>query len=337
MSGVERPGGPPERLDMFMGRANAAYYATHDPFRDFTTAPEISQVFGEILGLWSAIVWQSMGAPAGVILAEAGPGRGTLMADAVRAIGRMVPAFKAALRVHFVETSPALRAEQARRVPEATWHAALEEVPEGPLILLANEFLDALPIRQFVRRGAGWTERFVAGGRFVELPSASPGMGSAATAADGATIEHPEAAHGLIGALAGRLARSGGAALFIDYGPSESAPGDSLQALRDGKPADPLVDPGGADLTAHVDFAALARTARARGAAVHGPIPQGVFLTELGVVQRTGILARGQTPARASALMQSASRLVEPDMMGRLFKAMAIVHPALPVPPGFSA
>ncbi len=330
-------GGQPERLDVFMGRANAAYYATHDPFRDFTTAPEISQVFGEILGLWSAIVWQSMGRPSEVILAEAGPGRGTLMADALRAIGQMVPDFRAALSVHFVETSPALRAVQAGRVKGATWHNAVADLPEGPLIVLGNEFLDALPIRQFVRRGAAWAERFVAGGRFVELPSAAPGMGFAAAAGDGETVEYPEAAHGLVGALAGRLARSGGAALFIDYGPEQSAPGDSLQALQAGKPADPLVDPGAADLTAHVDFAALAQTAQAHGAAVHGPIPQGVFLSGLGLVQRTGILARGQTPQQASALMQSASRLIEPDMMGRLFKAMAILHPALPVPPGFPA
>ena len=332
MSGAE-----PERLDRFMGRANAAYYATHDPFRDFTTAPEISQVFGEILGLWSAVVWQSMGSPPGVILAEAGPGRGTLMQDALRAIRRMVPGFSAALSVHLVETSPTLRAEQARRVPEAVWHDGLEGLPDGPLILLANEFLDALPIRQFVRRGAVWAERFVAGGRFVELPCPAPEMAFARLAGDGAIVEHPEAAHGVIRALAARLARSGGAALFIDYGPGQSAPGESLQALRAGKPADPLDAPGSADLTAHVDFAALAGTARAGGAAVHGPIPQGVFLAELGLVQRTGILARGQTPAKASALMQSASRLIEPDMMGRLFKAMAVVHPALPVPPGFSA
>lgn len=332
MSGAE-----PERLDAFMARANAAYYATHDPFRDFTTAPEISQVFGEILGLWAAVVWQSMGSPARVILAEAGPGRGTLMADALRAIRRMVPGFAAALSVHLVETSPSLRAEQARRVPDAAWHAAIEDLPEGPLILLANEFLDALPIRQFVRRGALWAERFVAEGRFVELPCAAPGMGFAARAEDGATVEHPEAAHGLIGALAARLARSGGAALFIDYGPAESAPGDSLQALRGGKPADPLEAPGSADLTAHVDFRALGATVSAHGTAVHGPVPQGVFLAELGLVQRTGMLARGQAPAVASRLMQGASRLIEPDMMGRLFKAMAIVHPALPAPPGFSA
>ena len=327
-----------ERLDAFMARANAAYYATRDPFRDFTTAPEISQAFGEILGLWAAIVWQSMGRPANPILAEAGPGRGTLMQDALRAITRMVPDFAATLHVHFVETSPALRATQATHVPNAIWHDSLSDLPAGPLILLANEFLDALPIRQFVRRGPVWTERFVDGGAFVEQPSPPPRMEAPGMEApDGATVEHADAAHALVAALAARLATTGGAALFIDYGPAESAPGDSLQALRHGKPADPLAAPGHADLTAHVDFQALATTARANGAAVHGPLPQGIFLTVLGLVQRTGALARTLPPARAGMMMQSASRLIEPDLMGRLFKAMALSHPALPSPPGFPA
>ncbi len=144
-----------------MARANAAYYATHDPFADFTTSPEISQVFGEILGLWAAVSWQLLGSPDPVLLVEAGPGRGTLMADALRAVSKVAPAFRAALRLHLVETSPRLRAEQARRLPDATWHDALDDVPRGPMLLLANEFLDALPIRQFIRRAGGWAERFV--------------------------------------------------------------------------------------------------------------------------------------------------------------------------------
>ena len=163
-----------ERLDAFMARANAAYYATHDPFADFTTAPEISQVFGEILGLWAAVAWQGMGAPEPVLLIEAGPGRGTLMADALRAIGRAAPAFRAALRLHLIESSPRLRALQAGMLADAVWHDALETVPLAPLILLGNEFLDALPIRQFVRRGDGWAERFVEAGRFVEVMVSAP-------------------------------------------------------------------------------------------------------------------------------------------------------------------
>ncbi|MBU6499927.1 MAG: SAM-dependent methyltransferase, partial [Rhodospirillales bacterium] len=159
-----------------MARANAQYYATHDPFADFTTAPEISQVFGELIGLWAGVVWRSMGAPAPVILAEAGPGRGTLMADARRAIAQTMPDFAAALRLHLVETSPALRAAQARRLPDATWHDRLDTLPDGPLLFIANEFFDALPIRQFVRRGAGWAERFVHDGAFIERPATFAGL-----------------------------------------------------------------------------------------------------------------------------------------------------------------
>lgn len=321
-----------ERLDRFMARANAAYYARHDPFQDFTTAPEIAQAFGEVLGAWAAIVWEGMGRPAPVLLAELGPGRGTLMADALRATAKVAPAFRAALEVHLVESSPRLRAEQARRVPDAAWHETPDTLPPGrPAILLANEFLDALPIRQLVRRGAGWAERFVtADGRFAERPAPHD-----ADAPEGAVIELGDAARNLVAALAARLARDGGAALILDYGPEQSAPGDSLQAIRAGRPADPLAAPGEADLTAHVDFAALTRTARAAGAAVWGPLPQGPFLARLGLFQRTDRLARTQPPARAAALIAAAQRLAEPDRMGRLFKALCIAHPSLPTPPGF--
>jgi len=328
-----------ERLDAFMARGNAAYYATHDPFADFTTSPEITQVFGELLGLWSAVTWEAMGRPDPMLLVECGPGRGTLMSDALRAIGGVAAPFAAALQVHLVETSPRLRAKQAALVPSAAWHDALEEVPPGPVVLLANEFLDALPIRQFVRRGAGWSERFVDGGAFVEQPAAAPNVdfGSIEDGAveDGAVVEVCEPARAVADRAARRVLRDGGAALFLDYGPAESAPGDSLQALRGGRPAGPLAEPGTADLTAHVDFAALARVARAAGAAVHGPVPQGPFLARLGLFQRTGRLARTQPPARAATLVQAAQRLAEPDRMGRLFKAMVICHPALPCPAGF--
>lgn len=320
-----------ERLDQFMARANATYYATHDPFQDFTTSPEITQAFGEILGLWAAVAWEAMDRPAPVLLAELGPGRGTLMSDALRAVAQAAPGFRAALRVHLVESSPRLRAEQARRVPGAAWHDLAAELPPGPMLLLANEFLDALPIRQLVRRDGAWAERFVADGRFVEQPAAYDG----GDAAEGTIIEQGDAARETVAALADRLARQGGAALFLDYGPERSAPGDSLQAIRAGRSADPLAAPGEADLTAHVDFAALARTARDAGASAWGPVPQGVFLARLGLFQRTDRLARTQSPARAAALIQAAQRLAEPDRMGRLFKALCIAHPALPTPPGF--
>ncbi len=314
-----------------MARSNAAYYADHDPFRDFTTAPEITQVFGELLGLWSAVVWQQQSEPAPVLLAELGPGRGTLMADALNAIAKTAPRFADALQLHVVETSPRLRAQQAARLPRAAWHETIDTLPPGPTILLANEFLDALPIRQFVRRSPAWTERYVEAGGYVECP-AEP---LPRDAPDGQVVEVNEPAQALMKALAGRLRQHSGGALFLDYGPSRTAPGDSLQALRSGRPADPLANPGQADLTAHVDFATLAATARAAGVQVHGPVPQGPFLASLGLFQRTGILARGQPPARAVALIQSAQRLAEPDRMGGLFKALALTPPGAPTPPGF--
>lgn len=376
-----------ERLDAFMARANAAYYATHDPFADFTTSPEITQVFGELLGLWAAVAWEKLGSPRPVLLAEAGPGRGTLMADALRAVGKAAPAFRDALSVHLIETSPRLRALQAERLPGATWHEDLSALPDAPLLLLANEFLDALPIRQFVRRGTVWQEKYAMPGRgeidpgvraapgaaIHDLPASNAmnswgaGPGPAMTrgvagqrsgegeafcwrdaepgslrrlppeADEHATLELCEAARAFLADLAARLARHPGAMLFLDYGPEHSTPGDSLQAIAGGRPADPFSPPGTADLTAHVDFAALADVARSAGAAVHGPIPQGIFLARLGLFQRTDRLARGQPPARAAALIDAAQRLAEPHRMGRLFKAMAISRADCGVLPGFAA
>jgi SAM-dependent MidA family methyltransferase len=328
----------PERLDRFMARAAAAYYAGRDPFGaagDFTTAPEMTQAFGECLGLWAAVAWQGMGRPDPVLLAELGPGRGTLMADALRAIAEMAPDFRAALRLHLVETSPSLREAQARRLDPAvaTWHEDVASLPPGPAILLGNEFLDALPIRQFVRRGNGWMERFVVDGRFEEHPApdapALPG-----SAEDGAIQEVGEPARAIAAALGARLAAQGGAALFLDYGPEKGGFGDSLQAMSAHGVADPLGPPGSADVTAHVDFAALAMSARAAGAAVHGPLPQGAFLGRLGLFARSAMLAR-LDPKGAARHLAAAQRLTAPEHMGRLFKAVCIAHPALPAPPGF--
>ena len=245
-----------------MARAAAAYYAGPDPFGragDFTTAPEISQAFGECLGLWAAVTWQAMGSPAPVVLAELGPGRGTLMADALRAIGEVMPAFRAALSVHLVETSPALRAAQALAVPDAQWHAGIEGLPAGPAIILANEFFDALPIRQFIRRADGWRERFVQDGRWQEQPpEAAPPLPEPAP--EGTVLEHCAAALGIAAALAAR----GATLLALDYGPAEDGFGDSLQALAAHGRADPLAPPGSVDITAHVRFAALAAAARSQ-------------------------------------------------------------------------
>ena len=243
------------------------------------------------------------------------------------------------MTVHLIEASARLQALQAAAVPVAEWHQTLDSLPAGPMLLVANEFLDALPIRQFVRRDGAWMERHVAAGAFVERPAADPPPApiSEADAPDGTVVERGAVAATFAATLAARLARDGGAALIVDYGPAESAAGDSLQALAAGETADPLARPGSADLTAHVDFAALADAARHAGAAVFGPLPQGVFLTRLGLFQRTDQLARTQKPARALALIEAARRLAEPNRMGRLFKAMAICQPDLPPPPGFSA
>jgi NADH dehydrogenase [ubiquinone] 1 alpha subcomplex assembly factor 7 len=329
----DRPDPPPERLDRFMARANAIYYATQDPFADFTTSPEISQVFGELIGLWAAVTWRLLGRPTAVALVEAGPGRGTLMSDALRAIRRAAPDFAAALSVHLIETSPRLRIAQASRLPDATWHHHLGSVPAMPMILLANEFLDALPIRQFVRRGTGWTERFVAAGQWVEQPAdtAPPDR----PASEGDVVEVNEPAREVIAAVAERMANHPGAALFLDYGPQHSAAGDSLQALARKRPVDPLVHAGSADLTAHVDFADLARVAARHGAQVQGPMPQGPFLGALGLFQRTQRLARERPAEQAAALIAAARRLAEPAAMGHLFKVMAVCSASCQPLPGF--
>ena len=316
-----------------MARAAAAYYAAYDPFQDFATSPEISQAFGECLGLWAAVTWQAMGRPDPVLLVECGPGRGSLMADALRAIAEMMPDFRAALRLHLVETSPRLREAQVAKLGDAVaaWHEDAGTLPEGPMILLANEFLDALPIRQFIRRGTAWHERFIADGAFLEVPS---DLATPETAPEGAVREVNEAALGFAAWLGARLARHGGAALLIDYGPAESGFGDSLQAMRAGQPVDPLAAPGIVDITAHVDFAAVAAAAHAAGAVAHGPLPQGVFLQRLGFMTRAAMLAR-LDPGRAQAQLATAHRLTAPEAMGRLFKALALCDSKLPVPAGF--
>jgi SAM-dependent MidA family methyltransferase len=332
------PAAGPERLDRFMRRAAAAYYAGREPFGaggDFATAPEMTQAFGECLGLWAAIAWQAMGRPDPVVFAELGPGRGTLMADALRAAAEMAPGFRAALRVHLVETSPRLREAQAGLLGTAVraWHDDIAALPPGPAIVIGNEFLDALPIRQFIRRGDAWLERFVADGGFAERPAThTPPL--PAEAPEGAIREVNEAATAIAAALGARVAAQGGVALFIDYGPGAGGFGDSLQAMARHGRADPLGPPGEADITAHVDFAALAGAATAAGAAVQGPMPQGVFLARLGLFSRAAILAR-MDPAHAQRHLSAAQRLAAPEHMGRLFKAVCLAHPALPPLPGF--
>ncbi len=325
-----------ERLDAFMARANAAYYAARDPFADFTTAPEISQVFGELLGAWATVVWRSMGSPGTVVLAEAGPGRGTLMADAVRLIRRVAPDFVAALEVHLIETSPRLRTVQQAALPglAPVWHDRVEDLPDRPLILLANEFLDALPIRQFRRGATGWEERHVAARQGLWHPAAPPERIAGHAVPMGDVVELCEPALAIVAGLRERLRRQPGAVLLLDYGPGEAGHGDSLQALRDAAPCDPFGAAGTADLTAHVDFPGLAEAAH--GVRVHGPVVQGRFLAQLGLFERTRRLAHGRPAPEVRDLVLAARRLADPARMGTLFKAMALCHPDLGVPPGFA-
>ena len=319
------------------------YYVTRDPFGaagDFTTAPEISQMFGEILALCLAQCWLDQGRPPRVALTEVGPGRGTLMADMLRAL-RSVPGMTAAAEVHLVEASPRLRARQRQTLGDqpAVWHDDLTTLPDLPLYLVANEFFDALPIRQFVRAGPAWAERQVGlrDGRLT--PGLAPPLPLAALAhrlsdtRDGDIVETCPALPAIAAAIASRIARRGGVALVIDYG-GWRALGDTLQAVRQHRPVDPFADPGQADLTAYVDFEALARAFRAGGAAASAMTPQGVFLTRLGIGLRAETLARTLSAAALQSHVAAHRRLTHPAEMGDLFKVIAC-HPAdRALPPG---
>ncbi|HWA89060.1 MAG TPA: SAM-dependent methyltransferase [Rhizomicrobium sp.] len=320
----------PISVAAFMAEANRAYYASRDPLgRDFITAPEISQVFGELIGLWMVQAWDAQGRPRAKRLVELGPGRGTLMADALRA-ARAVPGFLDRLEIVFVETSPALRAEQAKRVPGARW-ADRFEAGDAPLFLIANEFFDALPIRQFVKTAEGWRERMivVADGAlgFALSPLVVPGP----AAPDGTVRETCPTAQAVVAEIAHGIAHRGGAALIVDYGYDQPGFGETLQAVRGNAFADILGQPGETDLSAHVDFAALA--AAASEAAVYGTT-QGTFLRSLGIVTRIARLAAAN-PAQRDDLHAALDRLADPAQMGTLFKALAILPFGSPRPLGF--
>lgn len=316
------------------------YYATREPFGtagDFITAPEISQMFGELMGLSLAQSWLDQGAPAPFTLAEIGPGRGTLMADILRAT-RNVPGFHAAMRVVLVEASARLRDLQRARLEghAITWADTVAELPQAPLFLIANEFFDALPIRQFTRDGDGWRETMVAlqDGRLTLAlaPRARLAQLEARMkdTADGDMVEIcPEAAP-IIGQIADRICRHGGAALIIDYGGWISR-GDTFQALRDHRFADPLAEPGLADLTAHVDFAALAAAARPAATAY---TTQGQMLERLGIAARSARLAGQLTGAGLQAHLGATHRLTDTQEMGSLFKVLALHPQGTPTPAG---
>jgi NADH dehydrogenase [ubiquinone] 1 alpha subcomplex assembly factor 7 len=313
---------------------------------DFITAPEISQIFGELIGLWAVAAWQTMGEPDAVTVAELGPGRGTLMADALRA-ARVSPKFLASLSLALVERSPVLAAVQRDTLrgvqPPVDWYAALEEVPRGPLIVIANEFIDALPVRQFVRRSGAWYERVVTasatGFAFAESARAAGDEDApeetGRVVPEGAVAETRPAASMLLRELASRAAEAPLAALIIDYGHDESGYGDTLQAVRAHRYADPLATPGEADLSAHVDFAALKRSAEALGLKAYGPLPQGAFLLKLGLGERRDQLLATATEAQKAAIASGAARLADPQQMGVLFKVLALTSAELPPPPPF--
>ena len=321
------------------------YYSRRDPLGpqgDFVTAPELSQAFGEVIGAWLAQAWLDLGRPAPFRLVELGPGRGTLLADVLRAT-RTVAGFHAGLHLHLVETSEHLRAAQSNRLAEfdPTWHARFGEVPSGPLLLIANEFFDALPVHQLIAMAHGWVERCVdldPEGRLVfrpaerrsslgvELPDARPGT----------VAEISRARTKLARDIGRRIAEDGGVALVIDYGAwAEGPTGDTLQATRRHAPCDPLDAPGTADLTTHVDFRSLATAAAEAGASVYGPVPQGTFLATLGIHLRTAKLIERARPEQQRGLRAALFRLTDASAMGELFKVLVFARPDAPAPPGF--
>lgn len=335
----------PMPVARFMGESNARYYAARDPLGatgDFVTAPDISQMFGEMVGLWLADLWVRAGRPADAIYAELGPGRGTLARDALRVMrGQgLEPA------VHLVEGSPALRKIQAAALPGARFHDDIASLPEDrPLLLVANEFLDALPVRQLVRTEAGWRERMVAlAGEdaeegFVFTAGTQP-MDAAVPdawrdAAPGTLAETCPGAAAALAELAHRLTTHGGAALFIDYGHLSPRTGSTLQAVRAHSKVDPLALPGEADITAHVDFAVLADIAKARGAAWIGGTTQGAWLAALGIDARAQALT-AQAPHRAEEIAAAHRRLVHAAEMGELFKVFALSGGGWPPGAGFA-
>lgn len=318
------------------------YYRKQDPFGrdgDFITAPEISQMFGELIGLWAAVSWQQMGSPRKIDLVELGPGRGTLMADALRAV-RNVPGFSDALTVRFVETSPVLRSHQQTAIMPygipATWHEAFDDIPSrgnAPMIVIGNEFFDALPIRQFERGDHGWAERLIgvdAGtgalgfvrGQETPVTDALIPATLRGTAKPGDIFESCALAIAIADQVARRLNTVGGAALFIDYGHPHSAFGDTLQALKDHKFHSVLDQPGDADVTAHVDFAAIGRTILEADGRVGAVLTQGTFLRMLGIEQRAELLKETADAEQAKLIDTALARLIEADQMGTLFKVL---------------
>ncbi len=337
---IEQEG--PLPVDRFMAlclsHPQFGYYMNRDPFGasgDFTTAPEISQVFGELLGVWVAQAWQSFGKSRSFALVELGPGRGTLMADIIRVLSKM-PACAKAADVHFVEMSPTLREAQRQRVPDATWHSSTASLPAKPTILIANEFFDALPIRQFERKQGRVHERCIGvdSGQLKiglvpsprQLPFKDDGIYEDSSIRDAVAMQ-----------LGDHLSKAGGHALVIDYGHMQTSLGDTLQALKSHQPVAITEQPGEADITSHVDFESLAKAFMAGGGRIAGVQTQGEFLQRMGLEQRTLKLTDKATPKQRADLLAASTRLAHPDQMGQLFKVMAICGPGNPIPYPFGA
>lgn len=325
----------------FMQAANQAYYAKADPLGvdgDFITAPEISQMFGELIGLWLTDLWIRAGRPNNCHYVELGPGRGTLAADALRAMQQ----FGFAPPVCFVETSELLKAKQSRAVPGARFVAGVDELPfDVPLLVIANEFFDVLPVRQLVSTHAGWRERVVVrdrGAKFMATPGMHPMDEMVPTEfrnAPSPTIyETCPAASTIMYELAGRVASQGGAMLIADYGYTMPGIGSTLQAVKGHQYADPFENPGEQDLTAHVNFVELANLARMRHLRVSGPVEQGGWLTALGIGARAEALIAGQ-PERAAEIAAARERLIDSAGMGSLFKMLGVTNMDWPEPEGF--
>lgn len=334
----------PLRIDSFMALALGdpidGYYAAREPFGtagDFITSPDISQLFGEVVGAWLIHAWRQSGSPAPFSLVEFGPGRATLLSDILR-VGRLVPPFLEALQLHLVETSARLRKVQADSLQQlghrACFHEEAGTLPRQPMLVIANEFFDALPIRQFVMTAGGWRERVIGlvDGRLgFGLAPGAPDQAPAVSPGD--LVERSPARSALAALLGDLLSRYGGVGLIIDYGYLGPAPGDTLQAVRAHRYADPLDAPGSSDLTAHVDFTDLQEAFRSAGVVTYGPLEQGDFLGELGIVDRAERLKAGKDGALQRKIDRDLQRLVAPGQMGRLFKVLAVANRPLELPP----
>jgi NADH dehydrogenase [ubiquinone] 1 alpha subcomplex assembly factor 7 len=326
----------------YMREANAEYYGKGDPFGadgDFVTAPEISQMFGEMVGLWLTDIWMRGGRKTDIHLVELGPGRGTLMADIVRATEK----FGFLPTVHFVETSEALCVAQKLSVPHSTHHDNVATLPkDGPLMIIANEFFDALPVRQFVATHAGWRERVVVrdkGNNFTPMPGTRSAdqliPADIRNAPNHSIYETAPDVSDIMFSLTRRLAEQNGAMLIIDYGYALPGLGSTLQAVKQHDFANPFENPGDHDLTAHVNFPEIVNLAHMQDLRVSGPLEQGVWLQSLGIDTRAQQLAQ-QTPHRAEEVLSMRNRLVDPGEMGALFKVVAISSADWPAPEGFA-